>query len=92
MSVASNLLVLATFAFFGLVSSPAPSYESTIRQMVAYAMRRLNQGDLTAIDEFCDENADYVGIDGQFIQGRPAMRGFFAQLLKTGDGTRGCNH
>src|SRR5207237_744120 len=48
---------------------------------------RLNQGDLTAIDQFWDENADYVGIDGQFIHGRQAMRDFFAQLLKAGAGT-----
>jgi uncharacterized protein (TIGR02246 family) len=74
---------------FGVVNSPVAraSDESAIRQMVTDAVRRLNQGDLTAIDEFWDEDADYVGIDGQFIHGRQAMRGLFAQLLKTGAGT-----
>jgi hypothetical protein len=62
---------------FGVVNSPVAraSDESAIRQMVTDAVRRLNQGDLTAIDEFWDEDADYVGIDGQFIHGRQAMRG-----------------
>ena len=61
--------------------------ESAIRRMVEDAVARLNQGDLTAIDEFWDENADYVGLDGRFIHGRQAMRDFFAQLLKEGAGT-----
>jgi hypothetical protein len=34
------------------------------------AVRRLNQGGLTAIDEFWHEDVDYVGIEGQFIPGR----------------------
>lgn len=89
MSSAWNLLLLSTFVLFGLMSSLAPGTndESTIRQMVADAVTQLNQGDLKAIDQFWDENADYVGIDGQFIHGREAMRDFFAQLLKAGGGT-----
>jgi uncharacterized protein (TIGR02246 family) len=88
MSAGWNLLVVP-IVLFGVINSPAAraSDESTIRQMVADAVRRLNQGDLTAIEEFWDEDADYVGIDGQFIHGRQAMRGLFAQLLKTGAGT-----
>src|SRR5207244_4684713 len=61
--------------------------EDASLQMVADAIRRLNQGDLIAIREFWDENADYVGIGGEFIHGRPAMEAFFAQLLKAGFGT-----
>lgn len=84
-----SILLLLAVVLFGLVGSPPPpvSDESTIRQMVADAVRRLNDGDLTAIDESWDENADYVGLDGRFIHGRRAMREFFAQLLKTGAGT-----
>ncbi|PYU19167.1 MAG: hypothetical protein DMG30_24990 [Acidobacteria bacterium] len=48
---------------------------------------RLNHGDRNAIDQYWDENADYVGIDGQFIHGRQQMRDFFAKLLKSGAGT-----
>jgi uncharacterized protein (TIGR02246 family) len=89
MSLAWNLLVLAALVLLGVVSSPAAraNDESAIRQMVGDAVRRLNDGDLTAIDQFWDENADYVGIDGQFIHGRQAMREFFTQLLKAGAGT-----
>jgi uncharacterized protein (TIGR02246 family) len=62
----------------------AQSDEDTIRQMVTDAVRRLNQGDVTAIREFWDVNADYVGIGGQFVQGRQAIEGFFEQMLKAG--------
>src|SRR5437879_11347780 len=74
-----------------LATAAAPSARQTdraaIRQIVADAIRRLNQGDLIAIREFWDENADYVGIGGEFIHGRPAMEASFTQLLKAGFGT-----
>jgi uncharacterized protein (TIGR02246 family) len=51
------------------------------------AVRRLNQGDVTAVRDFWDEKADYVGIGGQFIRGRQAIEDFFTRLLKAGSGT-----
>jgi len=49
--------------------------EEAIRQ-IADAIERLNQGDLDVIRDYCDENADYVAIDGQYIHGRPFMEAF----------------
>jgi len=86
-----NWLLLAAVMSFGMTSAPAERSrsrdEDTIRQMVADAIRQLNQGDLTDIRAFWDEDADYVGIDGQFLHGRQAMEEFFAKLLKAGFGT-----
>ncbi|PYU35741.1 MAG: hypothetical protein DMG31_03240 [Acidobacteria bacterium] len=84
-----NWLLLVLVLCLATAAAPAARQtdEAAIRQIVADAIRRLNQGDLIAIREFWDENADYVGIGGEFIHGRPAMEAFFAQLLKAGFGT-----
>jgi len=91
MSTSRNWLVFVAVVCFGAMSAPAPaarsSDEDVIRQMVADAIRQLNQGDVSAIRAFWDNDADYVGIDGQFIRNRQAMEVFLAQLLKTGAGT-----
>jgi uncharacterized protein (TIGR02246 family) len=55
--------------------------------MVADAMRRLNQGDLTAIRDFWDEDADYVSIEGQLVRGRQAIEEPSPALLKVGSGS-----
>jgi uncharacterized protein (TIGR02246 family) len=82
-------LIFVAVSPFGMMVVPASRQtdEDAIRQMVYDAVRRLNQGDQTTIDHFWDENADYVGIGGQFIHRRQAMLDFFAQLLKGGGGT-----
>jgi uncharacterized protein (TIGR02246 family) len=59
--------------------------EQIIRNMVADAIRRLNAGDLTAIREFWDEDADYVSVDGQLLRGRDALESFFSQMLTASD-------
>lgn len=91
MTTSWNWLLLAAVMLVGMPSAPtdrSPSRDDdTIRQMVADAVRQLNQGDLTTIRAFWDENADYVGIDGRFIQGRDAIEGLFSHLLKAGAGT-----
>lgn len=91
MSKLSNWLLLVAAMSLAMTSAPSDGStsrdEDTIRQMVADAIRQLNQGDVTAIRAFWDEDADYVGIDGQFIRNRQAMEVFFAQLLKAGAGT-----
>jgi uncharacterized protein (TIGR02246 family) len=56
--------------------------EQIIWNMVTDAIRRLNVGDLSAIREFWDEDADYVGVDGQMLRGRTALESFFSQMLK----------
>jgi uncharacterized protein (TIGR02246 family) len=88
MSTSWNWLLLAAVILLGMTSAPADRSpvrdDDTIRQMVGDAVRQLNQGDVSAIRAFWDEDADYVGIDGQFIRNRQAMEVFFAQLLKAG--------
>jgi uncharacterized protein (TIGR02246 family) len=59
--------------------------EQIIRNMVTDAIRRFNAGDLSAIREFWDEDADYVSVGGQVIRGRDALEGFVAQMLKASD-------
>ena len=60
--------------------------ERTIRGMVDQAVARLNVGDVTALDDFWDENADYVGVDGTLIKGRAQMRGFFRKMGESSTG------
>lgn len=55
--------------------------ELIIRDMVTDAIRRLNQGDISVVREYWDEQADYVGVDGQLIRGRAAIEGFFSRML-----------
>jgi ketosteroid isomerase-like protein len=80
---------LAVLVCFGTVRAArtAENDENTIRRIIADAIHRLNQGDLTAIHDFWDEDADYVSIEGQLVRGRPAIEEFFARLLKAGSGT-----
>jgi uncharacterized protein (TIGR02246 family) len=51
--------------------------EQVIRNMVDQAVARLNRGDLSAIDEYWDKGADYVGVDGTVLSGRQEIRAFF---------------
>ncbi len=64
----------AAVVCFGMVQAAPTGQddEDAIRYMVTEAMHRLNQGDTTGIHEFWDENADYVGVDGQLIRGQQA--------------------
>ncbi len=60
--------------------------ERTIRGMVDQAVARLNRGDVSALDDFWDENADYVGVDGTLIKGRGEMRTFFRKMAESSTG------
>jgi hypothetical protein len=44
--------------------------EAIIREIINDALGRLNKGDFSAIADYWDENADYVGVDGTFVKGR----------------------
>jgi uncharacterized protein (TIGR02246 family) len=57
--------------------------EQTIRRMVEQAISRLNKGDITAIDDFWAQDADYVSVDGRLITGRAQIRAFFHELAKS---------
>lgn len=54
--------------------------ERIIRNMVDQAVARLNRGDFAAVEEFWDEGADYVGVDGTMIRGRAEIHAFFQRL------------
>ncbi len=60
--------------------------ERTIRGMVDQAVARLNRGDVSALDDFWDENADYVGVDGTLIKGRAQMQTFFRKMTESSTG------
>jgi uncharacterized protein (TIGR02246 family) len=60
--------------------------EWTIRGMVDQAVGRLNRGDVSALDDFWDENADYVGVDGTLIKGRAQMQSFFRKMAESSTG------
>jgi uncharacterized protein (TIGR02246 family) len=59
--------------------------ERTIR-MVDQAITRLNRGDVGALADFWDEDADYVGVDGNLTKGRTQIENLFRQMGKSGAG------
>ncbi|OLC44808.1 MAG: hypothetical protein AUH43_17805 [Acidobacteria bacterium 13_1_40CM_65_14] len=54
--------------------------ERAIRNMVDQAIGRLNRGDVTAFEDFWDEGADYVAVDGTLIRERAQIQAFFRKL------------
>jgi uncharacterized protein (TIGR02246 family) len=60
--------------------------ERTISMMVNQSISRLNKGDVSVIEEFWDENADYIGVDGRRITGRAQIKAFFSELLRLSAG------
>jgi uncharacterized protein (TIGR02246 family) len=71
-----------------IYAAPAGQDEAAIRTMVDQAVKRLNKGDLTALEEFWDEGADYVGVDGTLIKGRTQIQALFRKAAgQTGQQT-----
>jgi uncharacterized protein (TIGR02246 family) len=72
----------------GVVYAPSANEEDerTIRGMVDQAVARLDKGDVSALDDFWDENADYVGVDGTLIKGRAQMQAFFRKMAESSTG------
>jgi len=62
------------------------SEEQVIRNMVAEAVGRFNNGDASVIRELWDEHADYVGVDGTLITGRAAIEELLGRMLKANSG------
>jgi uncharacterized protein (TIGR02246 family) len=54
--------------------------EQRVRAMVDDTIARLNRGDTTAVVDYWDEAADYVGVDGRLITGRDQIQAFFATM------------
>ncbi len=60
--------------------------EQVIHDMVKQAIDRLNKADVTAIADYWDDEADYVGVDGTLTRGRAQIEALFSRLLKSGAG------
>jgi uncharacterized protein (TIGR02246 family) len=84
----SYLGLIAFLVCLGLTHA-APSEqedEQMIRCMVDQAILRLNRGDVTAFEDFWDEDADYVGVDGRLTKGRSQIQNLFREVGKRGAG------
>ena len=84
----SHIGFFTVMVCLGTLSAGQPDLEDEqfIRKMVTSAFERLNHGDLGAVREFWDENADYVGVDGKLITGHKAIEEFFRQAIKASEG------
>jgi uncharacterized protein (TIGR02246 family) len=60
--------------------------ERTIRGVVNQAVTRLNKEDVSSLEGFWDENADYVEVDGTLIKGRAQMQAFFRKMAESSKG------
>ena len=60
--------------------------ERTLRNMVDQAISRLNRGDVTAFDDFWDDQADYVGVDGRLTKNKTEIQALFREMAKAGIG------
>src|SRR5260370_33463137 len=58
--------------------------ERTLRSMVDQALIRLNRGDVTAFEDFWDEHADYVGVDGRLTKTSTEIQVLFREMAKAG--------
>jgi len=83
-----HVVPIALLVCLGAIYTASTSEEDerTIRGMVDQAVARLNRGDVTALDDFWDENADYVGVDGTLIKGRSQMQNFFRKMAESSTG------
>src|SRR6266700_3762369 len=78
-------------SFLGLIAllfatSGHEKDERTIRSMVDQAISHLNKGDVTAFEEFWDEHADYVGVDGKLTKERVQIEALFREMARVGVG------
>jgi uncharacterized protein (TIGR02246 family) len=79
--------VFALCMCFGALSGQAEEKdEQLIRNMVAEAVSRFNNGDASIIRELWDEDADYVGVEGTLITGREAIEELIGRMLKASFG------
>ena len=83
----SHVAIVAVLV--GSIHAASPGEDETVIQtMVDQAVKRLNKGDLTVLEEFWEEGADYVGVDGKLIKGRTQIQALFREAAgKTGQQT-----
>src|SRR5262245_8195999 len=80
----SCLLLLAVSGLAMIYNAPAPQDdEREIRRMVEKTIARVNKGDLTVFEDFWDENADYVCVDGTLLHGRSQIKEYFRKLTSS---------
>jgi uncharacterized protein (TIGR02246 family) len=77
------MLFLVVVVLAMTLGAPPRQDEQTIRKMVTQAIDRLNKGDVSAFEDFWDEDADYVGVDGTLIIGRTEIQQFFRKLASS---------
>jgi uncharacterized protein (TIGR02246 family) len=88
MVYSSALGFIALWLCFGTMfgGSRHEEDEMTIRNMVGQAVSRLNKGDVTVFEDFWDENADYVGVDGKLTKNRTQIQALFREMAKRSAG------
>ncbi|MCI0389771.1 MAG: SgcJ/EcaC family oxidoreductase [Acidobacteria bacterium] len=84
----SGIGLIVVLVCLGMVYTSASNQEDErmIRRMIDQSISRLNKGDITAIEDFWDEDADYVGVDGRIITGRTHIQAFFGELVMASAG------
>ncbi len=88
MSPSGYLALIALSVCLGTIFAASNHEESEriIRRMVDQAIGRLNRGDITAFEDFWDEGADYVSVDGRLIKGRPQIQSFYREMAASSAG------
>jgi uncharacterized protein (TIGR02246 family) len=81
----SCLSLIAIWVCAGTVyaASSQEEDERAIRSMAEQAISRLNQRDVTVFDDFWDEDADYVAVDGTLIRGRAQIQALFRRMARS---------
>ena len=84
----SYVVPITLLVWMGTVyaASTTEEDERIIRSMVDQAVARINKGDVSAFDDFWDENADYVGADGTLIKGKAQIKELFRMMGKSRTG------
>ncbi len=88
MSPSGYLALIGLSVCLGTIFAASNHQESEriIRSMIDQAIGRLNRGDITAFEDFWDEGADYVSVDGRLINGRPQIQAFYREMAKSSAG------
>ena len=69
-----------------LAASGHEEDERAIRNIVDQAISRLDKGDITAVQDFWEEHADYVDVDGKLFKGRMQIQALFREMAESGGG------
>jgi len=86
-SLITGLVIFPALLVAAIYAGPmSETDEQVIRDIVNQAINRLNRGDVTAIADYWDDDADYVGVNGTLTKGRVQIQALFSKLTKSGVG------